>query len=245
MTSTVYLRFEVLRNFRNWRFPLLALAWPLALYLTIASVNRHASFDGIAFPLYFMTAMATLGAMACVVSCGARIALERSAGWTRQLRITPLTGIGYLRAKLACGYLMAIITIAALCLAGLGYGVHLRGSGWLTLIGLLLVGLIPLALLGILLGHLLTADSVTAAAGGVVTVLALLGGAYGFQIAQSGVMLDVIKGLPSYWLVQAGKIALGGGGGGWPLQGWIVIATWTAVLIPLAAAVYRRDASRA
>jgi ABC-2 type transport system permease protein len=56
-------------------------------------------------------------------------------------------------------------------------------------------------------------------------------------------MLGVIKGLPSYWLVQAGKIALGGGG--WPLQGWIVITAWTVVLTPVAMAVYRRDASRA
>jgi len=52
----------------------------------------------------------------------------------------------------------------------------------------------------------------------------------------------VIKALPSYWLVQAGKTALAGGG--WPAEAWIVIAVWTAVLIPLAAFVYRRDTSR-
>jgi hypothetical protein len=66
---------------------------------------------------------------------------------------------------------------------------------------------------------------------------------FGVQLATSGPMFDVIKGLPSYWLVQAGKTALGGGG--WPAEAWIVVAVWTIVLIPVAALAYRRSASRA
>src|SRR6204780_1900939 len=89
MTYPVYLRYEVLRNFRNWRFLFLTLAFPLVLYLLIASVNRHAKFEGVAFPVYFMTAMATLGTMAAVISGCAIIAAERATGWTRQMRITP------------------------------------------------------------------------------------------------------------------------------------------------------------
>ena len=42
MTSTIYLRYEVLRNFRNWRFLLLSLVFPLVLYLSVASANRRA-----------------------------------------------------------------------------------------------------------------------------------------------------------------------------------------------------------
>ena len=68
MSYPVYLRYEVLRNFRNWRFLILTLVFPLVLYLVVGSVNRHVKFDGIAFPVYFMTAMATLGTMAAVVS---------------------------------------------------------------------------------------------------------------------------------------------------------------------------------
>jgi ABC-2 type transport system permease protein len=75
-----------------------------------------------------------------------------------------------------------------------------------------------------------------------VTLFALLGGVYGFEVATSGPVFAVIKALPSYWLVQAGKTALGGHG--WPVEGWIVIAAWTVVLVPLAVRVYRRDTSR-
>ncbi len=124
------------------------------------------------------------------------------------------------------GYLRALLTIALMCLAGTALGVRLSAGGWLTMVGLLLVGLIPFAVLGILLGHLLSADASAPAVGGIVTLFALLGGVYGFQVATSGPVFEVIKGLPSYWLVQAGKTALGGGG--WPAEGWIVIAAWTA-----------------
>jgi ABC-2 type transport system permease protein len=241
MIRSTYLRYEVLRNFRNWRFLILTLAFPLVLYFTVAGANRHAVFNGTAFPLYFMVAMATLGTMAAVISSGAIIAADRPVGWTRQMRITPLTAGAYFRAKVLSGYLRALLTIALLCLAGTALGVRLSAREWLTVVGLLLVGLVPFAVLGILLGHMLSNDSTGPAVGGIVTLFALLGGVYGFQIAKSGAIFEVIKGLPSYWLVQAGKTALGGG---WPVEGWIVIAAWTVVLVPVAALVYQRDTSR-
>jgi len=241
MTRSTYLYYEVLRNFRNWRFFFLALAFPLVLYFTVAGANRHTVFDGTAFPLYFMVAMATLGTMAGVVSGAAIIAAERSSGWTRQMRITPLGTGAYFGAKVLNAYLRALLTIALMCLAGTLLGVRLSAGEWLTVIGLLLVGLVPFTVLGVLLGHLVGPDASAPAVGGIVTLFCLLGGVYGFQIAKSGAVFEVIKALPSYWLVQAGKTALGGGS--WPTEGWIVIAVWTAVLTLVAVLVYRRDTS--
>jgi ABC-2 type transport system permease protein len=238
----IYYRYELLRSFRNWRFILFSLAYPVVLYFVVTGPQRHAHFDGVAFPLYFMAGMATVGAMIAVISSGARIAADRSAGWTRQLRITPLTAEDYLGAKVACGFLMALLAIALVSLSGTALGVRLDAGEWLTMIGLMLVGLIPVAVLGILLGHVVTPDSLAPAVGGTIMLLALLGGAYGFLVAKSGAVFDLIKALPSYWLVQAGKTTLGGTG--WPAEGWIVIAAWTAVLAPLAVLVYRRDTGR-
>jgi ABC-2 type transport system permease protein len=240
--NPTYLRYELLRNVRNWRFILFSLAYPVVLYFVVTSPQRHARFDGVSFPLYFMAGMAAVGTMIAVISTGARIAVDRSAGWTRQLRLTPLTAGDYLGARVACAFLMALLALAVVSLSGTALGVHLSASGWLTMIGLMLVGLIPLTVLGILLGHLVTPDSLAPAAGGTIMLLALLGGAYGFLVAKSGALFDVIKALPSYWLVQAGKTALAGGN--WPAEGWIVIAAWTAVLAPLAVLVYMRDTSR-
>jgi ABC-2 type transport system permease protein len=242
MTRSTYIRYEVLGNFRNLRFIVSSLAYPVILYFAVAGPQRHHIFDGVAFPLYFMVGMAAVGTMIAVISSGARIAADRSTGWTRQLRITPLTSRDYFGAKVLVGFLMALLTLGLMALSGSALGVQLSAGEWLTVLGLMLVGLVPLTVLGILLGHLLTPDSLAPAVGGTITVLALLGGAYGFLLAKSGPLFDVIKGLPSYWLVQAGKTALAGGA--WPAEGWIVIVAWTVVLVPIAVMVYRRDTGR-
>ncbi len=237
-----HVRYDILRMVRNRAFLALTLALPLVLFLSVASGQRHATHDGVGFPLYFMTAMAVYGAMFAVISPGARIARDRASGWTRQMRITPLRIRADFAAKVLTAYLLALPTLALLYLAGAALGVHLGATQWLKLTGLLLVGLVPLVVLGLALGYLLPVDALTPALGGIVVLLALLGGVYGFQLATSGPMFDVMKALPSYWLVQAGKAAIAGGG--WPAEAWIVVAAWTIVLIPVAAVVYRRSTSR-
>ena len=49
-----------------------------------------------------------------MVSSATRIAGERTSGWTRQLRITPLTARAYFRAKILTAYAMAASSIAVL-----------------------------------------------------------------------------------------------------------------------------------
>ncbi len=241
MSSVTYTRFEVVRTFRNTRFFVLSLAFPLVLFFTVAGTNRHATLGGISFPLYYMVGMASWGAMASVMAGGARISLERSVGWTRQMRITPLSTFAYFRSKVLSGYIMAIVSLALLFASGLSLGVHMTIVHWFEMTGLLLVGLIPFVVLGILLGHLLSADSMGPALGGIVAVFALLGGVWG-PLAKSGALHTIAENIPSYWLVQAGHVALGGGA--WSARGWIVLAVWTAVLLRITVRVYGRDTSR-
>ena len=106
--------------------------------------------------------------------------------------------------------------------------------------GLILIGLIPFAALGVLVGHLLTADTIGPAAGGLVSLLALVSGTW-FPLG-SGVVADIAEFLPSYWLVQASHVSLGGAA--WSAMGWIVVGAWSAVLTVLAGAAYRRDTAR-
>jgi ABC-2 type transport system permease protein len=241
MTHSLYLRYEVLRTFRNRRFLLFSLGFPLVLFLVVGGSNRHAVLDGVSFPLYYMTGMTSWGAMAAIISSGARIAGERHDGWTRQMRITPLPARAYFGSKIVSGYLLAGLSMVVLYAVGSTLGVRLTAPQWLTMTGLLLAGLVPFVILGITLGHLLTAESAGPAVGGVTSLFALLGGSW-FPLATGGVLLRLVKCIPSYWLVQAGQTALGGHG--WPAEGWIVVAAWTVVLGLLATRVYRRDTAR-
>jgi ABC-2 type transport system permease protein len=242
VNNLTYVRYEVLRTVRNRRFLIFSLVFPLILFLTIAGAHRNIKVDGIGFPLYYMTGMAAWGSMTSVISSGARIAQERQVGWTRQLRITPLKTITYFSAKILTGYLMALFSIVVLALAGTLIGVRLNATGWLTMLGLLLVGLIPFAVMGIMLGHLISVDSLGPAIGGITSLFALLGGVFG-PLVTGGALFAVVKCLPSYWLVQAGKSALEGGHI-WTSQAWIVIAVWSIVLARVGARVYRRDTQK-
>lgn len=102
------------------------------------------------------------------------------------------------------------------------------------------LGLISFAVLDVAMGHLLTPDSLRPVLGGVTSLLALLEGAYS-PLVTSGFLFTLIKLLPSYWLVQAGRTAVGGG---WPLEGSLVVAGWSIALSIGAVRVCRRDTRR-
>lgn len=93
MRSLAYTRFELVRTFRNARLMAFSLGFPLVLFFIVATPNRsehNLSGSGISIPLYFMVGLVAFGAMSALISSGSRIATERTDGWTRQLRITPL-----------------------------------------------------------------------------------------------------------------------------------------------------------
>jgi len=237
-----YLSYELLRSVRNKRAFVFSLAFPLVFFYLIAGGQRNQTLGGIPFPTYYLAGMVSFGTMAAMISTGAKIAAEREVGWNRQLRLTPLSTRSYLRAKVLSGYLTALVTVVLLFVAGGTLGVHLSAKGALQMTGLVIVGLIPFAALGILVGHLFTPDSMGPVIGGGVSILAFLGGAWGPVGGTSGVLHNVSQATPTYWLVAAGRTLVGAPG--WDAKGWIIVAIWTAVVGTLAAWAFRRDTKR-
>jgi ABC-2 type transport system permease protein len=240
--NLTYLRYELLRTIRNRRFFIFTLLFPIIFFYLIAGANRHAELGGIPFPTYYLAGMASFGTMMAMVSNGGRIAGERSVGWNRQLRLTPLTPRAYFRAKVASSYLMALITIVLLFVAGATLGVHLSAAHIAKMVELVAIGLIPFAALGIFIGHQFTPDSIGPVLGGGVSVLAFIGGAWGPVGGDHGFMHNLSQATPTYWLVQAGHTLVGQKA--WSATGWIVVAAWSVVLIGLAARSYQRDTKR-
>jgi ABC-2 type transport system permease protein len=240
--NPTYLRYELIRAVRNKRGFIISLLFPLVFFYLIAGGNRHAELGGIPLPAYYLAGMASFGTMGAMIATGARIAAERSVGWNRQLRLTPLSTRNYMRAKVLTGYMTALISLAILFLAALTLGVHLTPKSVLHMTGLVVLGLIPFAALGILVGHLFTPDSMGPVIGGGVSILAFLGGSWGPVGGTHGALHVISQATPTYWLVQAGHTLLGGQG--WSSTGWLVVAAWTVVLTGLAAWAYQRDTKR-
>jgi ABC-2 type transport system permease protein len=213
MSTLTYARFELLRTVRNRQSMIFTVAFPIIMYFLLAGPNKDSTdflkTAGVGAAQYYMVGLLSFGAMIAVLSGGARIAAERTIGWNRQLRLTPLSARSYLRTKILTGYVMALGSIALLYAAGIVLGVRPPLADWLQMTGLVLVALIPFAALGIALGHLLNDDAVGAAMGGGVSLFAFLGGTW-FPITGHGLFADFCHLLPSYWLVQAGHVGLGG-----------------------------------
>jgi ABC-2 type transport system permease protein len=243
--NATYLRFELLRLFRNRRFFIFSLVMPLGLYLTIAGGNRDQvvdiGFGDIKFPLFYMVSMAGYGAMIAALGAGARVAMERSVGWNRQLRLTPLSPFMYFTAKVLTGYVMAIASIVLIFAAGISFGVRLSVAHWAETTVLVLIAIVPFATLGLLAGHLMSAESIGPAIGGAGAFFGILGGIW-FPLPTHGFMYEFGQTLPSYWIAQAARTAYGGDA--WPLRAWLVIGIWTVLLAALTVRVYQRDTAR-
>ena len=244
--NTSYTKYELLRLVRNTRAAIFSLIFPLALFLVIAGSNKDQSLDAgsfeIPFTTFYMVSMAGYGAMIAAISGGARVALERSVGWTRQLRLTPLSVRTYFRTKVLTAYVMALASIVLLYAAGIAYGVRISpATRWASMTGLLLVGLLPFVALGIAIGHLLTIDAMGPAVGGGSAFFGFLGGQW-FPLPDHGVLHVIGECTPSYWLTQASRVGVGAPG--WGVEGWLVVAAWVVGTTLLAGWAYRRDTAR-
>ncbi len=240
--NATYVRMEILRTFRNRRFFLFSLGFPLVFFYLIAGANKGGTVGGIPVAAYYLAGMTSFGTMAAMLSNGSRIAGERSVGWNRQLRMTPLKVVPYFATKLIASYLVAALTLGLLLVAGLTLGVHEQPLGVLEMAGYLTVGLIPFAAFGILIGHKLSADATGPILGAGTSVLAFVGGAWTPFGGDSGFAHNLSQATPTYWLVQAGHTVIGGAG--WSTRGWLTIAIWSAVLGMLAMRAYADDTTR-
>lgn len=252
MSSATYLKYELLRSFRNKRFFIFSLGFPVIMYFLLAGPNKNdhnfggsdTVHTGLFAPQYYMVGLLAFGAMIAALAGGARIAAERSVGWNRQLRLTPLSPRAYFRTKVLTSYLMAGCAIVLLYASGSILGVRMPFGQWVHMTWLVLLALIPFAAMGIALGHLLTVDSMGPAMGGGTALFAFLGGTW-FPLVGDGLFVHLCQLLPSYWLVRAGQVGLGGGDGDpWGAKGWITMAIWSAAMAAFAMWAYRRDTQR-
>jgi len=170
----------------------------LDLFLLFSSLYGSGDQDGIAAKAWLMVSMSVFGAMGAAVSIGGRIAGERQAGWTRQLRLTPMPGRMYVASKAITALAVAVPALALVYAVGaIVEGVRLPAARWAEAAGWSLLALAPFVALGIWLGHRLTVDVLGPLSGALFTALGILGGVW-FPIDQlPSAMQGVAKALPS------------------------------------------------
>src|SRR6266496_2270677 len=95
------IKLELRRMMRNRRTVIFTLVLPAVFFLLFGTNanTRHETVGGGNVTGYIMVSMAVYGAMLATTSGGAMVSIERAAGWSRQLRLTPLKPAAYVAMK--------------------------------------------------------------------------------------------------------------------------------------------------
>jgi len=243
-----YLLLEARRQLRNVRSLVFTFVLPIAMLLIFG--GAHGASSGVDSVTHLNWAVETTvqmgayGAMMAALSQAFSIVTERAIGWNRQLRLTPLTGTGYLLSKVVAALLIAAISITAVVLVSvLVLHTRLSPAGWLAAGFGLWIGIVPFALIAVLIGQFARPEFAQPLFMVTFLGLSILGGLWVPLSVLPHWMSDVARAVPSYWLDRLGQ--LGATGSGDVLAPALVLAAWTAVLAALIAWRYRHDAARA
>jgi ABC-2 type transport system permease protein len=237
--STGYLMLEIKRALRAGRFLIFTVAFPVVMFVFLAGI--YGNNQGTRTMM--MVNMTTWGAFGAALFAGARVAIERDAGWQRQLRLTPLTGAGYLTGKGVVGMAVALPAVVLVPLVGvLAEGVRLDAGQWTQVTLGVWLAAIPFALLGLLLGQYGTADSMQAMTSVLMLVLAMFGGLWVPLDALPSLFHTIAKILPTYWMNQVGNSAVGSTES--LMTSVLVLAGWTVLFGALVVRRYRQDSAR-
>ncbi len=206
-----FLALELRRAVRNGRYLVFTVVLPSVMLLLF--VNLYGGLgqtfpNGVPVVTSLMMNMALLGVMSGPLATGARIAVERGSGWQRQLRLTPLTGTGYVVTKGLLGLLVALPAILLVSVVGVALGVRLDAGQWPAVLLALWLGAVPFVLLGIVVGLVATPDGMQAITGVASLLLGLLGGIWIPADVAPEWLRAVMEALPTYWAKQLAQAPL-------------------------------------
>jgi ABC-2 type transport system permease protein len=230
-------RAETILQLRRGENLVVTLAIPLGILVFFAKVDSVTTV-GFAHPVDFLVpGVLSLAVMAtAMVSLGIATGFERRYGVLKRLGSTPLSRGGLLVAKTATVLGLEILQIVLVVAVGVAIGWDVP-AGIVPAVGLLLLGTIAFAGIGMLMAGTLRAEANLAAANGLFLVLLFLGG-MAYPLAKLPTALqDFAKALPAAALSETVRSVLSAQA--FPTGELVVLIAW-AVGAPLLAARYFR-----
>jgi len=242
-----YVYLETKRQLRNVRAMVFTFAVPVIMLLVFGSAFGSQTDPTTRLQYLVVTTlqMAAYGAMMAALSQAFAIVNERSIGWNRQLRVTPLSGWGFMVSKVIAAMAFAAVSIVITVLvATLGMHASLDPLRWFAAGFGIWCGVIPFALIAILIGQFAKPSFAQPLFMVVFMGMAILGGLWVPLSVMPEWMGTVAHLLPSYWLNRIGQMGAGATGSSGMVEPAMVLACWAIVLAAVIVWRYRRDAAR-
>ena len=259
LVNLSYIRIELRRLARNRRTVIFALVMPPVFFLLFGTVKSYKTQSvGYAnVTAWIMVSMALYGAMLATTSGGASVSIERSQGWTRQLRLTPLRPASYVLTKVVSAMVLGLASLLVVTAVGLAegakpVGLHSSMDGqWgriVLAVALAWVCSAVFAAFGLFMGYLLPSENVMQVLGPILALLAFAGGL--FVPLGTGLFATIAKFIPTYGVATLARWPLTGTGGGSDIHpGNLALAVlnvvaWAVVFTVGAAWRFRKDTAR-
>jgi len=234
--SPALVRLEVRRLLRNRRTVTFTVLFPVFFFLIFGlnsayASNRVGRGNESAF---IMISMALYGAVIATSSGGAMVSVERLAGWSRQLRITPLQPVAYIAIKMATALVLGLAAVVAVYVVGiLSHRPSMPVDLWLATGVALWIGSLLFAAFGLFVGYLLPSENVMQIIGFALMLFSFGGGLF-IPLSQFSHPLRVLATYtPLYGLNQLVHYPLVQGAFNWTwaanLLAWLIIFTSGAV----------------
>jgi ABC-2 type transport system permease protein len=171
---------ELRRMLRNRRTIVFTLILPAALLLSLGGQQGWQDKAGSGnVAAYILVSMALYGAALTAAAGGSMVALERSLGWSRQLRLTPLNPVAYILMKAIVALTMGALAISAVNLVGiLQSKAEMPTSVWVASAAVTLFCTLTFAALGVFVGYLVPGENVMQILGPGLALLSFLGGVF-------------------------------------------------------------------
>jgi ABC-2 type transport system permease protein len=247
MPLVAFIRFEVGRLLRSWKFLVVTVGFPVVFYmLFLGDHSPNKLVDGaLPWRSYLLVSMCSFGALvASLTAGGARLSAERASGWSRQLRVTPIPAWSYVVTKVTATMLVVLPVLVLVEAVGVGFGgVHLSAAMWFELSALLWLGALPFAVLGVFIGFLVQAETAFPVVTALMFALGYFGGLFVPVTDMPRALQFVAHTLPSFHNTALGVSLLAGQRLG--LSHWLVLLGYGTVLGLLLLVLHRREQSRA
>lgn len=245
--SIAYLGLESVRQLKNVRSLVFTFAVPLVMLLLFGGIyGASGAFDkvtGLPWIIVTTVQMAGYGGMMAALGQAFTIVTERSVGWNRQLRLTPLSGMGYLLSKVVAALIVALASIVTLIVVSvIVFHSSLSLQAWVMVALGLWLGVIPFAFIAVLIGQFAKPQFAQPLFMVIFFGMAILGGLWVPLSVLPTWMTNIAQVVPSYWLNRLGQ--MGAQLSGDVFEPALVLLGWTLALGALIVWRYRRDAAR-
>ena len=206
--NATVLGLEIRRLLRNRRTVIFALIVPAVFFLLFGLNNAyaHQRLGHANVSAFIMASMALYGAVLATTSGGAMVSIERAAGWSRQLRLTPLSPVAYIVIKMLTAMVLGAAAVIAVYVVGKISGVPAMDPGysylWIVTPLCVWVGSLVFAAFGLFLGYLLPTENVMQYLGIALLLFAFAGGLFIPLSTYPHVLQELAKFTPLYGLNQ-------------------------------------------